>query len=128
MRTRLKKPNIKPAPKTAAKPVTTRGSPTTFWIQEGDLTRGGAARPRTLGSRDGESQRAMVAAKMANLKHGGDRKSGEIKSAIAHLNMVTRKQAAEMLNVGVDSLAESRRGGEVSKNLRLIRQVFGKDW
>ena len=52
-----------------------------------------------------ESQRGMVGARLANLQQGGDRKSDKIKSAIAPLKSpppVTQKQAAEMLNVGVD--------------------------
>jgi hypothetical protein len=53
-----------------------------------------------------ESQRGMVGAKLANLQHGGDRKSEEIKSAIAPL--VTQKQSAEMLNIGLDSIKRSK--------------------
>ena len=48
-----------------------------------------------------ESQRGMVGAKLANLQHGGQ--GGKLNSAIAPLNPVTQKQAAEMLNIGVDS-------------------------
>lgn len=58
-----------------------------------------------------EAQRGMVAAKMANLQHGGDRKSDEIKSAKAPL--ITQSQASEMLNIGVDSI---KRAKTVMKN------------
>jgi ParB-like chromosome segregation protein Spo0J len=53
-----------------------------------------------------ESQRGMVGAKLANMQQGGDRKSDEIKSAIAPL--ITQKQAAAMLNIGVDSIKRSK--------------------
>ena len=53
-----------------------------------------------------ESQRGMVGAKLANLQHGGQ--GGTLNSAIAPLNSVTQKQAAEMLNVGVDSIKRSK--------------------
>jgi hypothetical protein len=49
----------------------------------------------------------MVGAKLANMQQGGDSKSDEIKSAIAPL--ITQKQAADMLNVGVDSIKRSWR-------------------
>jgi hypothetical protein len=41
----------------------------------------------------------MVGARLANLQHGGDRKSDEIKSAIAPL--ISQREAAAMLNVGM---------------------------
>ncbi|UVK44846.1 hypothetical protein BPNPMPFG_000311 [Mesorhizobium sp. AR07] len=41
-----------------------------------------------------ESQRAMVAAKLATMKHGGDRRSDQAEN----LPLVTQKQAAELLN------------------------------
>jgi hypothetical protein len=44
-----------------------------------------------------EQQRAMVAAKIENMPHGGDRKS-ENQDANLHLE-VTRAEAAEMVNV-----------------------------
>ena len=43
------------------------------------------------------SQRAIIAAKLANLEHGGDRKSEEIKGTI--VPMMSRSQAAEVLSV-----------------------------
>jgi hypothetical protein len=46
-----------------------------------------------------ESQRAMVAHRLEGYTHGGDRKNQD---ANLHLD---RKQAAEMLNVGVRSIA-----------------------
>lgn len=48
------------------------------------------------------SQRAIIAAKLANMQHGGDRKSEEIKAPIDALK--TQKQAAEMLSVGERSV------------------------
>jgi ParB-like chromosome segregation protein Spo0J len=59
-----------------------------------------------------ESQRALVAAKWAALKHGGDRRSEEIKSSKDGLKstfMKTRAEAAEMLNVGVASIDRAKR-------------------
>jgi hypothetical protein len=52
------------------------------------------------------SQRAMVAAKIATLKHGGDRKSKdqEAKRALD----VTQPQAAELLNTSVSSVKRAR--------------------
>lgn len=50
-----------------------------------------------------ESQRAKVAAKIANLSHGGDRKSDQ--GANLHLEPVTRARAAELLNVGTRTVA-----------------------
>lgn len=58
-----------------------------------------------------ESQRGMVGAKLAQLQHGGDRKSDQIKSSIEPL--ITQKQAAEMLNIGVNSIKRSK---QVLKN------------
>ena len=55
-----------------------------------------------------ESQRGMVGAKLAQLQHGGNRGNQYTggKSAIAPLP--TQKQAAEMLNIGVDSIKRSK--------------------
>jgi ParB-like chromosome segregation protein Spo0J len=54
-----------------------------------------------------ESQRGMVGAKLANLQHGANRHT--LASAIALPNPpVTQKQAAEMLNIGVDSIKRSK--------------------
>lgn len=58
-----------------------------------------------------ESQRAMVAAKWAKLKHGGDRKSGEIKSPIGDLKQSetkTRDEAAALLSVGTSSIDRAK--------------------
>tara|TARA_R110000868_G_scaffold59271_3_gene181966 strand:- start:7517 stop:8338 length:822 start_codon:yes stop_codon:yes gene_type:complete len=54
-----------------------------------------------------ESQRGMVGAKLANLQKGG---AGGFKtdSAIALSPPVSQKQAAEMLNIGVDSIKRSK--------------------
>jgi len=49
----------------------------------------------------------MVAAKMANLQHGGDRKSDEIKSAKAPL--ITQAQASEMLNIAATTAKMNER-------------------
>lgn len=54
-----------------------------------------------------ESQRAMVAEKLANLPHGGDRKSGEIKSGIPTL--ISTPKAAVMLNISADSVKQARK-------------------
>jgi hypothetical protein len=51
-----------------------------------------------------ESQRAMVAAKIATLKHGGDRS----KSPIGDLTAVSQAQAAAMLNVGKRSVERAQ--------------------
>jgi ParB-like chromosome segregation protein Spo0J len=59
-----------------------------------------------------ESQRAMVAAKWAKLKHGGDRKSDDIKSPIGDLNQSetkTRDEAAKLLNVGTSSIDRAKK-------------------
>jgi len=70
-----------------------------------------------------ESQRAAIAAEIATLKHGGDRKSEQAKNQVANLQLdqavgvtglesVTREQAADMMNVSkrtVDDAAEVKR-------------------
>lgn len=53
-----------------------------------------------------ESQRAMVAAKMADLKSGGDRKSDDFKFPIGSLK--TQAQVGELLNVGHGSIGRAR--------------------
>jgi len=53
-----------------------------------------------------DSQRSMIAGKLANLKQGGDRKSQKIKSAIEPLNTID--QAATMLNVGKASVKRAK--------------------
>lgn len=50
-----------------------------------------------------ESQRAMVAMKVENLKHGGDRKNDQ--DANLHLENVSRAEAAKLLNVSPRSVA-----------------------
>ena len=44
-----------------------------------------------------ESQRAMVAAKLANMPHGGDRRSNQVVNS--QFEIVTQTEAAELLNV-----------------------------
>lgn len=53
-----------------------------------------------------ESQRAMVAAKLATMGHGGDRKGEEFKSPIGGLK---QSEAADMLNVGERSVSRARK-------------------
>lgn len=53
-----------------------------------------------------ESQRAMVAAKIANMSHGGDRKSDEIKRSIDPL--ISQPEAAKTLNVSVPSVKRAK--------------------
>ena len=52
-----------------------------------------------------ESQRAMVAAKLATMKHGGDRRSDQ--AANLPVEKPTQKQAAEMLNVSDRSVRDA---------------------
>jgi ParB-like chromosome segregation protein Spo0J len=54
-----------------------------------------------------ESQRAIIAAKIATLQHGGDRSTGQLAACF------TQEQAAEMLNVG-------------ERNVRRAREVLDK--
>ena len=54
-----------------------------------------------------ESQRAMVAAEIANLSHGGDRTSEQ--TANLQLEAVSRKQAADMLNVSERSVNTAKK-------------------
>lgn len=59
-----------------------------------------------------ESQRAVVAAKWAGLKHGGDRKSDGIKSPIGDLKptaTATRDEASKLLNVGTSSIDRAKK-------------------
>jgi phage N-6-adenine-methyltransferase len=51
-----------------------------------------------------ESQRAMVAAKLANMKHGGDRKSDQA----ASLPVVSQSEAATLLNVSERSVRDAK--------------------
>ena len=56
-----------------------------------------------------ESQRGMVGARLANLQHGEMGNGRKVDSAIAlSKSPVTQKQAAEMLNIGVDTLKRSK--------------------
>ena len=48
-----------------------------------------------------ETQRALIAGKMANLTKGGDRRSDQFKTEISGLN-ISNKKAAELLNVSED--------------------------
>jgi len=54
-----------------------------------------------------ESQRAMVAAKLANINHGGDRKSLDYQAA--NLPDVSQQEAAQMLNVSERSLRTAKK-------------------
>lgn len=54
-----------------------------------------------------ESQRAMVAAKLANMSHGGDRKSDQ--TANLHVDSVSQSDAAEMLNVSTRTVAAAKK-------------------
>jgi len=53
-----------------------------------------------------ESQRGMVAAKLANMSHGGDRKSDEIKGSIEPL--ISQAEAAHILSVGKETVKRSK--------------------
>jgi hypothetical protein len=60
----------------------------------------------------GETEREVVAAKIANLKHGGDRKTEEIK--LSNDNLKSAAEAAEQLNVsesGVNRAKAAIKGG-----------------
>jgi hypothetical protein len=52
-----------------------------------------------------ESQRASVAAKIENMRHGGDRKTDQ--DANLHLGSITRASAAAMLNVSERTIASA---------------------
>ena len=53
------------------------------------------------------SQRAMIAAEIANMRHGGDRVSEQARNS--SLGTVTQAQAAQTLRVSVDSVKEAVR-------------------
>ncbi len=53
-----------------------------------------------------ESQRAMCAARLANLEHGGDRKSEKIKGSNDLL--IGQEQAANLFNVSVPSVKRAK--------------------
>lgn len=61
-----------------------------------------------------ESQRAMVAAKIENIPHGGDRKSSKYQDANLHLN---RTEAAETLSVSPRSVATASKLLDEAPNL-----------
>jgi DNA invertase Pin-like site-specific DNA recombinase len=54
-----------------------------------------------------EAQRASVAAKLANIKAGGDRRSDQ--TANLQFDSVSRAQAAEMLNVSERSVTTAKK-------------------
>ncbi len=66
-----------------------------------------------------ESQRAMVAAKIANIQRGGDRKSEDFKAPIGALK---QDDAAGMLNVSRQSVQRAKKVQE-SGNALLIADV-----
>lgn len=49
----------------------------------------------------------MVAVRLANISHGGDRKSSGIKTEISEL--ISQPQAAQMLNVSDDAVGMGRK-------------------
>ena len=55
-----------------------------------------------------ESQRAMVAAKFANLRHGGDRKNQTANLPLDNTPPITQAKAAEKLNVGERSVRDAK--------------------
>lgn len=56
-----------------------------------------------------ESQRAAVAAKLANMKRGGDRKSDQTANLQDDRASITQAQAAQMLNVSERSVATAKK-------------------
>ena len=64
-----------------------------------------------------DDERALVGARMANLRHGGDRKRGEIKGPTDHLKpAVSQERAAERkageLLAGMDLKSKSQRAND----------------
>ncbi len=57
-----------------------------------------------------ESQRAMVAARLATLTHGGDRKSNQV--ANLQVDSLTQAGAAELLSVSARSVAAAKKVAE----------------
>ncbi len=53
------------------------------------------------------AQRAMVASRLANMKHGGDRKSEDFNVEISTL--VSQTEAANLLNVSRESVISARK-------------------
>ena len=56
-----------------------------------------------------ESQRGMVAAKIANMPHGGERRGENFKECINSLKQPTLQQTADMLNVGRDTVVKAKK-------------------
>lgn len=67
-----------------------------------------------------ESQRAMIAANLANIPHGGDRKSDQ--SVNSPIEQVSQKKAAELMQVGVKSVGDAKAVLE-SGDKKLIEDV-----
>jgi hypothetical protein len=75
---------------------------------------------------DSENERALVGARMANLRQGGDRKSGEIKKPMGHLISLDRavelsgsskkniQRAKPIVQSGIQELQDMADTGEVS--------------
>ena len=61
----------------------------------------------------------MVAARLANISHDGDRKSSGIKTEISEL--ISQPQAAQMLNVSDDAVGMGRKA---ARNNNLIEMCF----
>ena len=55
-----------------------------------------------------ESQRAMVAGKLANLQHGGNRKNQAANLPLDRTPPITQEKAAEMFKVGVRSVRDAK--------------------
>lgn len=55
-----------------------------------------------------EAQRGMVGARIATLKAGGDRRSGDFKVSMDTLKVATTAEAAEMMNVGEATIKRAR--------------------
>jgi ParB-like nuclease domain len=69
------------------------------------------------------SQRAMIAAEIANMRHGGDRVSEQARNSA--LGTVTQAQAAHTLNVSVDSVKEAvRLRRDASRHPDILRAVI----
>ena len=69
-----------------------------------------------------ESQRATIAAKIANLTHGGDRRSDQA----ANLPVPTQAEAAEMLNVSERSVRTARKVLEQAESADIEAITKGK--
>jgi hypothetical protein len=60
-----------------------------------------------------ESQRALVAAKLANRTHGGSRKSDQ--AAAWRFDSVSTEEAAEKMDVSTRSVQQARLGGDLAR-------------